>query len=201
MSNQSFTLQDWWENATASGKARYGTIENLAAETKLTLMATKWVLKQEAVTLQQWWKKLGKSLFGGSIQKFSDELTMQMPAGRRYPRTTLSDHVRGKSEPKYEDQWRALYAITALPKYNVGFTETEPVIQQVEKTAVDFPELGQAELLAQLLAEKLTKLINLPLSQEQEERLQKVLEELQDKIQNIELSRQLGRVFEQVLDR
>lgn len=197
MENPTTTIQDWWENAQASGKVEFTNLANLARRTGLSEAELKELFKKRVATLGEWWDVIGKLVYK-TQRKLAEKLTKLLPVGWRYPRSTLGDQIREGIMPNYVQYYNALYAITALPIFR-SVVASQTVTRKTPQETIEqvSEKIIMIKISGGVLVRELETLSLVNLTPRERQRLKEILFQVSDQIENWQLSQQLNELFQE----
>lgn len=217
MSNQTITLWDWWEGATASGQSKYLRIDDLQDALRQTKAGVRllrqietsgqdllgYLVNTKVTTLGEWWDTVGIALHG--TQPIFCTLITQL-ARTNYSRQSFEDHKKGRYLPSDVRIVTALLAVTHLPflrKHLERAEDPDEALGQLQEVAEEISsrdrDLARLEYLAELFLGILQKLASSPLSSEQTSALTQILAQVADEVENWQLSNEVRDVFSDFL--
>lgn len=193
MRDLAITVQDWWENAEASGKKEFETLTNLAKRTGLSVTELETIFRKEITFLGDWWEVIGKFVYRDK-QKLADKLTQLI--GFEYPRTTLRHQIEG-SMPSCVEYRDALFALTPLPIF-----APEPgseIIAEPEMPVLtaELEKIIAAQHFGKAFLKELEELSLMDLTLEERKRLRQTLDQVSDRMENLELAQQFNELFQE----
>lgn len=202
--DQTITVRYWWENATHSGRVKFGNLENFALVSGLSERELQRRFEVEITTLKEWWEGIGQFVYK-QIAGLAKELSALLPAGE-FPRTTLSDYIRRGRLPQFTEYYAVLYAVTALPVFDLGkasISLTIPVGRGTqffsEEDLILLTGLAQAKGFGDALVRKIREITGSDLSrldrEKVEQLVERVIRKLLEMVEDMQLVQQVNELF------